>query len=700
MATVLLEIGTEEMPAAYLPPVLAQLREMAQVRLTAERLIFDEITTWGTPRRIALYVTGMAEQQAPAAREVRGPTVAAAFTMSGEPTQAATGFARSFGLSVNDLRIKTIDNEEYVVAIFHDENRSSAELLPALFNELIGNLTFPHTMRWGSGAFRFARPIRWIVALMDAQVIPVIIDGVAAGHHTRGHRFLSPSEVEVPTAETYRQVMEDNLVMVDHLERRETIRAQIEAIARQEEAVVVDDGALLDAATFHVEYPTAVRCAFDAHFLSLPAEVLHLVLRREQEFFPLTTQSAALLPVFIGVRNGDKAYLNSVRDGYESVARAKLTDALFFFEQDQRIPLEDRLEALRGVIFLERLGTMYEKVGRIQALAGAVAAWLNFTEVEQELLQRAAWLSKSDLVTAMVTEHPELQGIMGGVYARHSGEVEQVAEAISAQYRPRSPAECIPNTPLGSMLALADKLDTVSASFVAGVTLTGTEDLYGVYRDAQGVVRILAEGDYPLALSRLIKQALLPLLQALPQAQDELQFDIANIFRQQVENFLSNTGIPGHIARAVTAVSVDIPAYVLRRARVLCNHQHEPAFASVIHAAIRLSNISKHFPGGEICAELLREPSEQRLYTAYREHAHVAESLAEQGDYSALFALLADIIPAVDHFFAETLVMVEEPELRQNRLALVWCVANLYRLFGDLTLVVPYQVNSGQVMSE
>ena len=685
MATVLLEIGSEEIPAAYLPPVLAQLRELAQARLEAERLLFEAIATWGTPRRITLYVTGVAEQQAPAVREVRGPTVESAFAISGEPTQAATGFARSLGLTVHELRLKTVDNVEYVVAVFHDENRPTAELLPAIFRELIGSLTFPKTMRWGSGTFRFARPIRWIVALLDAQVIPMVIEGVTAGHRSRGHRFLSPGEVEVPTAAEYRRIMEENQVMVDHLERREAIRAQVEVIAQQEDALVVDDGTLLDAATFHVEYPTAVRCAFDTQFLSLPTEVLHLVLRREQEFFPLATPNDELLPTFIGIRNGDKAYLNSVREGYESVARAKLIDALFFFEQDQRVNLADRLEALRGVIFLERLGTMHEKVERLQALAGTIAAWLQFPAAEQDDARRAAWLSKADLVTAMVTEHPELQGIMGGIYARHSGESAQVADAISEQYRPRSASETIPATPLGCVLALADKIDTVTACFAAGLLPTGSEDPYGLRRDAQGVVRILAEGDYPLALSQLISQALSPLTQVLLQSQEETQAAIEKFFRQRVENLLSNAGIPSSIVRAVLTVSADVPANVLRRACVLNEHRDDPVLAGVVRVATRLNNISKNFPGGEISAALLCEPSEQQLYADYLDSARKAESLPARGEFAALFALLAELIPTVDRFFAETLVIAEEPELRQNRLALVWCVANLYRIFGDLT---------------
>ncbi len=687
MPTVLLEIGTEEVPASYLPPALAQLGELARARLEAGRITYSAIETWGTPRRITLYVTEMAEHQAPAVREVRGPTVQAAFAINGEPTQAATGFARSYGIAVHDLRIKKIDNVEYVMAVFHDENRPTAEMLPAIFRDLIGNLTFPKTMRWGSGAFRFARPIRWLVALMDEQVIPVAIDGVAAGHLTRGHRFLSPGEVDVPLAADYRRIMDENQVMVDHAERREAIRAQLEAIAVQDGATVVDDGSLLEATTFHVEFPTAVRCAFDPQFLALPTEVIHLVLRGEQEFFPLAAPNGDLLPAFIGVRNGDKAYLSGVREGYESVARAKLIDALFFFEQDQRIRLADRVEALRGVVFLERLGTMYDKMERLQLLAGAIADLLYCTAGEHDLLQRAALLAKADLVTSMVIEHPELQGAMGSVYARKSGEAEQVACAIGEQYRPRSATDSIPESLLGSLLALADKLDTVAACFAAGLLPTGSEDPYGLRREAQGVVRILAEKHYPLSLSRLIAQALSPLTQVLAQSREDTQATVENFFRQRVEYLLLNEGLPNQVVHATMGAYADVPARALECARVMHELRDDPAFAGVARVATRLNNISKNFPGGEIRAELLRDPAEQQLHACYAELAPRATSLAAQGDFAGLFTLLAELIPVVDRFFSDILVMAKEPDLRQNRLALAWSLANVFRLFGDLTQI-------------
>jgi len=688
MATVLLEIGTEEVPASYMPPALAQLYALAQTRFETERIAFESLSTWGTPRRITLYVTGVAEQQAPAVREVRGPTVQAAFAINGEPTQAATGFARSQGIPVNELRIKQIDNGEYVVAIFRDEGRPTAELLPAIFSELITGLTFPKTMRWGAGAFRFARPIRWLVSLMDEQVIPLTIADVTAGRLTRGHRFLSSGEVEVPSAAEYHRIMEENQVIVVPDDRREAISVQLDAIAQQEGAVVLDDGSLLDETTFHLEFPTAVRCNFDAQFLTLPTEVLQLVLKREQAFFPLTSETGELLPAFIGVRNGDKAYLGTVRDGYESVARAKLIDALFFYEQDTRVSLADRVEALNGVVFLERLGTMHDKVMRLQAIVDVITGRLGFTPTEHALIRRAALLSKADLVTAMVMEHPELQGVMGAVYARLSGETEEVATAIGEQYRPRSASDRIPATPAGQVVALADKMDTVTACFALGLIPTGSEDPYGLRRDAQGIVRILAEANYRLSLTRLINLALAELPAAsLLQPCDETLAAIGNYLRQRVEGLLTQSGAPYPVVQAVMAVSADVPADAIQRARVLRDHLDDPALAGLARVATRLTNISKNFTDGEVMPDLFTEPAEQDLYRCYLETEPQAIRLTEQGDFAALFDLLTGLIPAIDNFFSDIMVMVDDPDLRQTRLALVWRLANLFRLLGDLTQI-------------
>lgn len=683
MTTVLLEIGTEEIPAEYMPSALAQLAELAHTQLAAERITVTELRTWGTSRRCALYLTGVAEQQLPAVREVRGPAVRVAFAANGEPAEAAIGFARSQGINTTDLRIKKMDHDEYVVAIFRDAGRPTLDILPTIFSQLIQGLTFPKTMRWGSGSFRFARPIRWIVALMDAQIIPLTVDDVVAGRLTRGHRFLAPGEVEISAAAEYPRVMDENQVVVDQDARRQLIHDQLATIAAQDASTILDDGTLLDETTFRVEYPTAVRGALEADFLSLPREVLLQVLRHEQHFFPLTTAEGDLLPAFCIVRNGDKAYLSSVREGYERVARAKLLDARFFFEQDTMQPLSSRVEALHGVIFQEQLGTMYDKAKRLESLAGLLAAWLDYAPEDRQAAERAALLAKADLVTAMVNEHPALQGTMGSIYARRSGEPEMVAAAIGEQYQPRTADSAIPGTALGRLVALADKLDTIAACFSIGVLPTGSEDPYALRREALGVIRILAEAQLPLSLSQLIARALRQLTVDTAQSREELQEQITAFFRPRLESVLTAHGVSPRVSHVALATA-DLPATALRRALFLERHLDDPQLLTLARTAGRLENITRGFAGGDLQPETLFEPAECALLARYQEVAPQAEALARAGDDEALLALLMTLAPLIEHFFTDTLVMAEDPELRLARVTLVWHLARLYALLGDL----------------
>ncbi|MHB9024348.1 MAG: glycine--tRNA ligase subunit beta [Armatimonadota bacterium] len=687
MATVVLEIGTEEMPAEYQSPALAQLAELARAQFQAERIAVEEIHAWGTPRRLTIFATGVAEQQESAVREVRGPAVSAAFAANGEPTQAAIGFARSQGITVNDLRIKKLDNAEYVVAAFRDEGRLTVELLPTIFPAIITGLTFPKTMRWGSGAFRFARPIRWVVALLDEQMTPFTVDGVTAGRTTRGHRFLAPGEVEIRAAADYPRIMEENHVLVNPDERREFLRGQLDAIAQQDDATILDDDTLFEPTVFRVEYPTAVRGRFDDSFLSLPDEVLIWVLQHEQHYFPLADRNRKLLPAFIAVRNGDKAYLSTVREGYEAVARAKLLDALFFFEQDRQKPLADRVEDLQGVVFHERLGTMHDKVERVRKLAGLIAERLDLPRDDQLYTARAALLSRADLVTAMVMEHPGLQGAMGRAYARASGEPEAVAAAIGEHYLPRSSGDPIPSTTPGRIVALADKLDTLAACFLVGLIPTGSEDPYALRREAQGVVRILAEGRYRLSLRRLLSDALAQVAVTQAQPAEETLAALESFLKGRVETFLAGQGFSVALARAVLAVSADTPADALRRAQTIQARLDDPVFAAVTRISGRLTSITRDVAGDELREALLTQPAERELLARYQEVAPRAEFYAGRGEFDELLNLLAELAPAIDRFYDKILVMTEDPDLRQARLTLLKRLADLFRKLAELSML-------------
>jgi len=687
MATVLLEIGTEELPASYIPPALAQLAERAQAQLKAERIIVEQVQTWGTPRRLALHLSGVALQQDASVREVHGPAVEEAFAANGMPTQAAIGFARSQGIAVSDLRIRQLDNGEFVTAVFHDEGYPTLELLPTLFTRLITALTFPRAMRWGAGTLRFARPIRWIVALLDDQTIPFTLDGVGSDRLTRGHRFLTSGEVPVPDAGSYRRMMEENHVLVVPEERREAIREQLKAIAQQDGAIIVDDGTLLDATVYDLEFPTAVRCHIDENFLSLPQAILEHVLGAEQQFFPLKDRDGAPLPGFIAVRDGDKAYLGGVRAGYEAVARAKLLDALYFFEQDIRRTLLDRVEDLRGIVYQERLGTLHDKAMRLQALASAITERLSASSQQRMLAERAALLCKADLVTAMVSEHPMLRGTLGGIFARRTGEPEAVATAIAEQYHPLHDRDAIPASAVGRVVALADKLDTVAGCFAVGLLPVEGEDPFSLRQNARGVVRILAGANLRLALGELTDDALAMLPAPTAAGREEVRAALAALFRDALAGALEVEGITPAVCRAVLSISADVPADALHRARVITRQLGDPAFAATVRAATRLAHLARHAADAAPHDELLTAPAERDLLAKYRELVPRAEFYASRGEFDELPPLFAELTPAVERFFAEVQVMAEDLDLRAARLALIRRLSSLYLLLGDLSVV-------------
>ncbi len=683
MATVLLEIGTEEMPASYLPNALTQLGTLARTRLSAERIGVESVATWGTARRLALCLRGVAAQQAPTVREVRGPAVSVAFAANGAPTPAVVGFARSHGIPESELRVKEIDGVEYLIAAFHDEGRPTVELLPAIFADLITALTFPRTMRWGESPVSFARPIRWMLAMQDDQPITFRVDGVTAGRLTRGHRFLAPGEVTVPHADAYLRVLEENHVLVEPEARREAIRQQLHAIAQAEEAEIVDDGSLLEETVYQVEFPTAVRCQIDESFLSLPPDLLVHVLCREQQLFPLTNRAGTLLPGFIAVRNGDKAYLGGVREGYEAVARAKLLDALFFFEQDLRRPLAERVEELHGIVFSEHLGTLHDKAVRIQHLAGIFAERMGWSAYQRQLAERAGLLCKADFVTALGAEHPEMRGALGAAFARRSGEPEAIADAIAEHVRPRNGADALPASELGLVTALADRLDTVVGCYAAGRAPSGGPDPFNVQGNALGIMRLLTGARLRLSLPQLIEDALAQ-LPTPPIPPEALRDALQALFRTALTTVLARDGIRDDVIAAVVPVSPAIPADALLRARVIMERLHDAAFKATVRAVSRLEHLGK--PGeSEPEPARLTEPAERELLTRHQELAPRAEFFASRGEFSELPNVYALLTEAVDPFLA---LPLGDPAARSARQALARRVVKLYHLLGELSRVV------------
>jgi len=687
MPRFVLEIGTEEIPPRFFPPALAQLRRDGRQMLERARLGFEDVKVYGAPRRLALIVEGLADRQAPETREERGPSAKVAFDPEGKPTKAAEGFARRYGLSPEQLVRKQTDQGEYVFAVVSSPELPAGEALAGLLPDLIAGLSFPKTMRWGTGKLRFGRPIRWLLALVDDEIVGFELDGLRSGRETRGHPVLADGMTPVKSADAYEGALEERSVLVDPSRRRDAIQNQLDRIAQAESARVVDGG-LLEETAFLVEWPTAACGRFDENFLRLPRPVLIDEMQHVQSYFPLENEKGKLLPKFIAVRDGGADHLDVVLTGWENVLRAKLIDAGFFYEQDLKRPLADRVDDLKGVVFHERLGTIYDKVERVRAVAAAAAGQVGLSADDTKALDRAALLCKADLTTEVVVELSALQGIMGGVYAETGGEKPEVARAIAQHYRPRSADDAIPETKLGRLLALADKIDTLAALFAVGIVPTGSADPFGLRREAAGVVAIALGTEGRLAVGALIETALANLSREVEvkRSHQEVVAQVIEFLRQRVETQLrEDQGIRYDLVDAALAPGIDDISAAAERAQALNGLNDSPDFLPTVIACTRPMNISKDFEGGDVDPKLFQDPSENALWEAYQKVA----SRADDVPLPKLFELIAGELRApIDTYFDDVLVMAEDEKLRRNRLAMCWQLSQLFRRIADFSLIV------------
>ena len=491
MADYLLEIGTEEIPAKFMPKALAQLKELAAKSLEDKRIAFAGIRALGTPRRLALIINGLAEKGEDLSEEVRGPAKKAAYDSEGNPTKAVLGFARGQGVEVDSLIVKEINGNEYVYATKHTAGVETKPYLGTMIPELVASVYFPKTMRWGALDYRFPRPIRWIVSLWDQEVLPVTIAGVAAGKTSRGHRFLGSDAVTLTGAVNYEKELEAQFVIVDPARRQAESWAKIQAVARANNAVVEEDQELIEEVTYLIEWPTALMGSFSEAYLEIPEEVVITPMREHQRYFPVRDREGKLLNRFVTVRNGGERSLDVVTAGNEKVLAARLSDARFFWDEDRKQPLEAYLPRLEKVVFQEKLGTVGDKVRRIEGLSAYLADVLKVDAETKADALRAARLAKADLVTNMVFEFTELQGIMGRYYALESGEKPAVAEAVLEHYQPRFAGDSTARTLTGALAAIADKMDTIAGIFSVGIEPTGSQDPYALRRAAMGVCQTM-----------------------------------------------------------------------------------------------------------------------------------------------------------------------------------------------------------------
>lgn len=714
MEKLLFEIGTEEIPAKFMPGILKQLKELAAAKMQELRIPFEDITVYGTPRRMAFIAGGVAETQADVVVEAKGPSVKIAY-VSGAPSKAAQGFARGQGVDVKDLVVR----DNYVYAVKHLAGQPVVELLPGLLMDILTSLSFPKTMRWADYEFRFVRPIRWMVALFGDQIIPVEICGVKSGKFSMGHRFMQQSlkaaaesqgllsaalskvgnkvysalagvkgAVEIPSAGDYKKVMYDNFVMVDQDERRALILQQIKDLAAQNggEAEINED--LLEEVNYLVEWPTALCGKFEEKFLSLPKECIITPMREHQRYFPVLDEDGNLLNKFITVRNGGSEHLDIVTHGNERVLRARLSDAEFFFNEDRAIKLEDRLEKLKTVSFQEGLGNMYDKSERLVKMAEMLRFAIN-TPVDEEELRRCALLCKTDLVTGMVIEFTELQGVMGREYALLDGEKPEVATGIFEHYLPRFAGDALPATTIGRIVGIGDKLDNICATFSRGLAPTGSQDPYALRRQALGVINILLDANYHISLAKIIAGTLY-LLDIKPEETGKLVPQIMEFFKQRLRNLLMDQGIRYDVIDAVFADKrnddmVDLAV----RCKALAAYVEAGNAEPLVQVAVRVSNLCKKIEKEvAISGALFKDESENKLHEVV---AAVSKEIIPEivlYDYAAVLKAGEKVIEPVNAFFDNVMVMDEDENVKNNRLAMLEEVRGIVNAVGDLSLLV------------
>jgi len=686
MNELLFEIGTEEIPAGYIAAALHFLAVTAEKRLSEFGLKYGAVKTFGTPRRLTLVIEDLDEKQETRSQEHIGPAKKVGFDAEGKPTKAAMGFARSRGVEVNDLQVVNTDKGEYLMAVEEVKGRKTASLLPEFFLSLIQEMPFPKSMRWGRGKLAFARPIQWILALFAGDVVDFSVEGVRSGNKTRGHRFMAPDFFQVQNSTEYLEGLQQHHVIVDPEQRKAMVVDTVGRAVDETEGIVNGrpylDDALVETVTNLVEMPWGVCGRFDEKFLALPREALVTSMREHQKYFPVLDEDGALLPLFVAVNNTHVSDTKTAVNGHERVLRARLEDGLFFFNKDKEQSLADRLGRLSGIVFQKKLGTMAEKGERIARLAGILAEQL--VPDHREDAVRAARLAKVDLLTEMVGEFPSLQGIIGGEYARLDGESEAVAIAVREHYMPVRAESAVPNTLVGAVVGLSDRLDTLVGCFAIGERPTGNKDSFGLRRQAIGLINIIRGLNISFSLEEMIREALAGYKEIVKQEPDVVA-QVLDFIRRRFENELLSSGYNQGVIEAATTVGFDNVTDCLLRIEALDGIRSRDAFVVLSAAFKRIKNITKENVCADVQAELLQEEAEKELESVVRRVRAEVLPLIEKQKYDLALAVLLQMKEPVDKFFDEVMVMAEEEAVRCNRLNLLTALKDLVLQIGDIS---------------
>ena len=681
----LLEIGVEELPSRFGQTTLDQIENNLSKLLKEERVNFDNIDKYATPRRLTFVIKNLADKASDLEEEVKGPAKKIAVDEEGNFTKPALGFMKSKGLDPENVYFKQVGNAEYLFGTIKQSGKETAEILKNIIPTAIKNVTFPKAMRWGGKNMRFARPIRWMVALLNDNVLDVNLEGIKASNVTKGHRFLGEREFEVNSVEDYFEKLEKNYIILDQHKRKAMIKEQAIEVANSLGGEVELDDDLLEEITFLVEYPTAFYGEFEEDYVKLPKEVVTSPMKEHQRYFPVS-KDGKLLPYFIAVRNGDSHRIDIVKAGNEKVLKARLADALFFYKEDTKKPLESFVDKLQTVVFQAKLGTVYDKSLRIDKLSQTILNELNMSESAKNT-QRAAKLCKADLVTNMVFEFTELQGIMGRDYAKVGGENEEVCQAIFEHYLPRYAGDILPETNAGIALSIADKLDSIAGFFAIGIKPSGSQDPYALRRQALGILSILLDKKLSVNLNNLINAAL-DNYSNLEFNKEEVASQIVEFFVERVKNLFKDLGIRYDVIDAVLNNNLNDISDIHTRALELNRWLQKDELVEMLTAFNRVSTLAQKATTDIVKEELLKEDAEIKLYNGFKEIKSNVESLLVDKKYNQALDAFATLRPLVDNLFDNVMVMDKDESVKENRLGLLKQIYSTMLTICDLSKIV------------
>ena len=675
----LFEIGAEEIPAGFMPNILGQLKQLAETKLNDAHLPFESIETYGTPRRLALIVKGLADASAEISERHKGPSASIAYDSDGNATKAAIGFARGKGLDVADLVVE----DGYIYAETKTAGVPAKDIVTEMLPQLITGLNFPKSMHWGDLDAKFVRPVRWLVALLDEEIISVEFATVQSGNVSRGHRFLGADEITIKNAASYVDTLKENFVMVDQDARRELISQQLHDMAASKNASIVWDDDLLEEINYLVEWPTALCGGFEESYLALPDAAIITPMKDHQRYFPLVGQDGKLLPMFLTVRNGSDHSIEVVQAGNERVLRARLDDAKFFFNEDRKKPLIDRQDGLTKIVFQEGLGNLADKTERLLKLGRVFGEECGLHEDAAVVLERATELAKTDLTTGMVTEFTELQGVMGKEYALLDGESPEVAEAIFEQYLPRFAGDVLPQTEAGKVLSIIDKVDNIVATFSRGLIPTGSQDPYALRRQTIGILNILLGSEWNISLRPIFK-ASMELLNVAADKQEELLNQVEEFFTLRLKNIFLDREVPHHVIDLLLSnneLSVADAEGLVNA--LLANRIDENV--ELVQAYTRMYNLVKDVEYTGVNIDLLKEDAEKALFEAASKASEASLAAWEACDYAAVVAVPATLVPTINQFFEDVMVMDKDEAIKANRLQLLRLAYSVMAIIGDIS---------------